>query len=255
MNRHLANEQYLMADWPAPASVQAFTTLRSGGVSSGAYARFNLGLRSGDALASVTTNRQRLMDDWGWSHPPQWLEQVHGAEVVTAQPDGQERQGDAVVSTEVEQPCVVLTADCLPVLFCHTAGTVVAAAHAGWKGLAAGVLENTVKAMRCSPAQIMAWLGPAISQPCFELGPEVREAFVQKNPKMADAFVAGKADRWHGDLYQLARLALNTAGVTQVYGGGFCTVTDDQRFFSYRRDGQASGRMAAVISLRKSTDQ
>ncbi len=251
MKKLLTAEQYLMADWPAPASVQAFTTLRSGGVSIGTYAHFNLGLRSGDELTAVTTNRQRLEDDWNWSHPPQWLEQIHGAKVVTARPDGQERRGDAVISDQLEQPCVVLTADCLPVLLCHTEGAVVAAAHAGWKGLAAGVLENTVKAMKCSPEQVMAWLGPAISQPCFEVGPEVRQTFIEKNSHMARAFLPGKGDRWQGDLYQLARIALSTAGVTQVYGGGFCTMTDDQRFFSYRRDGQASGRMAAVICLRR----
>ena len=250
MKRPLATEQYLLADWPAPDTVQAFSTLRYGGVSTGAYAQFNLGLRSGDDPTNVQTNRQRLVGDWGWEYPPQWLEQVHGAEVVTAQPDGIERCGDAVISQQKEQPCVVLTADCLPVLFCNMAGTVVAAAHAGWKGLAAGVLENTVDAMGCQSSDIMAWLGPAISQPCFEVGPEVRQVFIENNVEMAAAFVPGNGDRWQGNLYQLARMALNMAGVTRVYGGGFCTVTERERFFSYRRDGQASGRMAAVISLR-----
>ena len=240
-------QRYLLPDWPAPATVKACVTRRKGGVSQGTFSSFNLGIRSGDVLEHVLTNRQRLKTDFGWRHEPQWLEQVHGIKVVTAQTDGQERLGDAVWTNQPGLPVAVLTADCLPVLFCNHKGTTVAAAHAGWKGLQAGVLEKTLEAMGEPGTGVMAWLGPAISQAHFEVGPEVRSAFIDVDPAAQKAFVPGDGDRWYGDLYQLAKQRLEKAGVSSIHGGDFCTVSQSQDFFSYRRDGKASGRMATVI--------
>lgn len=242
----MSEDRYLIPDWPAPASVKALVTLRTGGYSQGVFNSFNLGLRSGDDPDVVKKNRALLGEGCHWRYRPQWLKQVHGIEVVTAEPDNIEREGDAVWTDKPGLPCAVLTADCLPVLFCDAAGTRVASAHAGWKGLQAGVLEATVKAMGEAPDQLMAWFGPAISQTHFEVGPEVREAFLQSHPDAEAAFVPGQGDRWYGDLYCLAKQRLEKLGLTQISGGQFCTY-EDQRWFSYRRDGTKSGRFATLI--------
>ncbi|AMO57157.1 laccase [Endozoicomonas montiporae] len=241
--------RYLIPDWPVPAHVKACVTRREGGVSQGNFTSFNMGTRSGDAPEYVQANRQQMHNDFGWSCDPQWLKQVHGTQVVKASGKGQEKEGDAVWTDLPGQPCAILTADCLPVLFCNRSGTRVAAAHAGWKGLQAGVLENTLKALSCPASEVMAWLGPAISQKHFEVGPEVRTAFIDQNPAAEAAFIPGTGDRWHGDLYLLARQRLAAAGVNAVYGGGFCTFEEQKAFFSYRRDGKESGRLASVIWL------
>ncbi|WP_263078550.1 peptidoglycan editing factor PgeF [Endozoicomonas sp. Mp262] len=240
-------ERYISVDWPAPPSIRAFATTRKGGKSSGSYSSFNLGGRSGDDLKNIQDNRQFLTDDWGWPANPCWLKQVHGSNVVHAMDCDPEPEADASFATEAGVPCLVLTADCLPVLFCHQSGHCVAAAHAGWKGLISGVLERTVAAMKCQPSEIMAWLGPAISQSHFEVGPEVRDAFLQGEPGASSAFMAGVGDRWMADLYLLARQRLERAGVHQIYGGDYCTYQQSDLFFSYRRDGKASGRMASAI--------
>ncbi|MCW7553558.1 peptidoglycan editing factor PgeF [Endozoicomonas gorgoniicola] len=243
--------RYLIPDWPAPACVKACVTRREGGVSQGNFSSFNLGIHSGDASEHVLANRHLLREDYGWDCEPQWLRQVHGTQVVKASDSTEELEGDAVWTDSSGLPCAILTADCLPVLFCDRSGSTVAAAHAGWKGLQAGVLENTLKAMPCPASEVMVWLGPAISQKHFEVGPEVRSAFIDIDPQAAAAFIPGTGDRWYGDLYQLARQRLGAAGVSAIYGGGFCTFEQHQAFFSYRRDGKKSGRLASVIWLEK----
>lgn len=242
-----SDHRYLHAQWPAPGHVRALVTTRREGISQGPFASFNMGLYSGDDQEDVWMNRRQIARDFRLSGSPQWLKQVHGTEVIEAESSGEEQEADASVGRSPGVVCAVLAADCLPVLFCDRSGTTVAAAHAGWKGLAAGVLEATVNAMGVNPAELLAWMGPAISQPYFEVGPEVREAFVKVNPTSSRAFRAGKDDRWHGDLYELARIRLHQMGVAGVYGGEFCTVSQPDLFYSYRRDGKQSGRMAALI--------
>ncbi len=237
----------LRPDWPASARICAGTSGRAGGVSRGAYASLNLATHVGDDPAAVAENRRRLRLDLALPSEPHWLEQVHGCAVVTAAPAEEECQADASVATLPGQVCAVLTADCLPVLFCDRAASRVAAAHAGWRGLRAGVLEQTVARLG-EPAELMAWLGPAIGPQAFEVGEEVRTAFVEQQPAAAAAFVPSPAGRWLADLYLLARQRLAAVGVTAVYGGHWCTHGDAERFYSYRRDG-TTGRMASLIWL------
>ena len=241
----MADLALIRPDWPAPPGVQAAMTLRTGGVSTGPYASLNLGDHVGDEPAAVVENRRRLREALGLPSEPLWLEQVHGTAVAGFEGAGRPR-ADAAVALAPAQVCAVMVADCLPVLLADRVGTCVAAAHAGWRGLAAGVLEATVAALPADPAQLTAWLGPAIGPEAFEVGPEVREAFLAVDPESADAFRRGKGDRWLADAYRLARQRLARAGVTDVHGGGLCTVSDPSRFFSYRRDG-VTGRMAALI--------
>ena len=236
--------ELVIPDWPAPPSVHAFTTTRAGGVSEGRWESMNLGDRCGDKSGSVLENRRRLRELL--PSDPIWPRQVHGTGVIDY--DGAadtESEADAVVSTRPGRVCAVLTADCLPVLLCNQAGSAVAAAHAGWRGLAAGILEETVRALAVAPGEILAWLGPGIGAGAYEVGDEVREAFVGFDHHAADAFTP-RGDRWLADLYGLARQRLSRIGVSHVHGGNFCTYTEDMRFFSHRRDG-ASGRMATVI--------
>lgn len=237
----------IIPDWPAPARIKAISTTRMGGISTGCYASLNLGDHVGDDPRTVATNRQLL----GQRLPiePLWLTQVHGKTVVDAACTCPHAEADAAISRMANRICTIMTADCLPVLLCDKYGTAVGAAHAGWRGLNAGILEATVNAMR-SPAQdILAWLGPAIGPDAFEVGEEVRTAFMAYDTKAAQAFRPGKqAGKWHADLYLLARQRLADCGVTQVYGGDRCTFTESDTFFSYRRDGQ-TGRTASLIWL------
>ncbi len=237
----------IQPDWPAPANVRCVSTTRAGGVSTGRYASLNLGKSSGDDLAAVEQNRQRLYTALHLPAQPSWIHQVHGPRVVRAPLDAATPEADACFTTETAVVCLVQTADCLPVLFCDDAGTTVAAAHAGWRGIAAGVLENTVRALPAPPETLIAWLGPAIGPDAFEVGDEVRDAFVGASTDARSAFKRGANDsKWMCDLYALARLRLRDAGVARTFGGGLCTYSDAQRFFSYRRDG-ACGRMATLI--------
>jgi polyphenol oxidase len=237
--------QFLFPDWPAPANIQALVTTRTGGLSQHPYASFNLGDHVGDHPDSVAANRAILRQHC--PAEPKWLKQVHGSAVAQADEVLQSPvEADASVAFRSATVCAVLTADCLPVLFCDRAGSCVAAAHAGWRGLAAGVLEACIAAMLCKPDHILAWLGPAIGPAAFEVGSEVREVFVRDLPAAASAFRPGRSGKWLADIYTLARLRLARSGVTAVYGGGECTFTDHRRFFSYRRDG-ATGRMASLI--------
>ena len=239
-------EHLIIPDWPAPMNVRALQTTRTGGVSSAPYDSLNLGDHVGDAPLAV--ERNRILLNKLLPSEPVWLNQVHGTVVSDADTASCLPQADACVARHRASVCVVMTADCLPILLCDTQGTVVGAAHAGWKGLAAGVIEATVKSMDVAPENIMAWLGPAISQDAFEVGEEVREAFIAIQPHSALAFIPGRKGRWFADLCTLARLRLNAFGITRIHGGGSCTYREYERYFSYRRDG-ATGRMGTFIWL------
>lgn len=242
-------DAWIRPEWPAPEGVEAAVSTRQGpGVSLGPYGRLNLGLRSGDDLGAVAANRASVVTALGLPAAPLWLRQVHGTDVADASADATpESVADAAVARGPGQVLAILTADCLPVLFASADGQVIGAAHAGWRGLAAGVLENTVKAMDAEGIQ--AWLGPAIGGRSYEVGEEVRDAFVAHDPGAAEAFEATRPGHWLCDLYVLARRRLAAAGITQVSGGGFDTFTDE-RLFSYRRDGAQSGRFASLIWTR-----
>ena len=235
--------------WPAPPPVRAVITGRSGGVSPGAYAQLNLSLRCGDDPRAVQENRARLRRVLGLPRDPVWLQQVHGNRVVDLPSADDEPVADASVSRTAGVACVVLTADCLPVLFCADDGSVVAAAHAGWRGLAGGVIEATLAALRVDPARVLAWLGPAIGPDSFEVGTDVYRAFVDGDAGAAAAFrplpMAGK---FHADLFALARRRLRAAGVTRIFGGGVDTFSRGAQFFSFRRD-RVTGRQAALVWL------
>lgn len=235
-------------DWPAPPNVRAATTLRAGGVSTGPFASLNLGAHVGDDSAAIVENRARVRAALHLPGEPAWLNQVHGANVVHAAPAMNPPTADASIALEPRCVCAVLTADCLPVLLCDRTGTRVAAAHAGWRGLVGGVLEHAVRALDAAPANLIAWLGPAIEQEAFEVGGEVREQFIERDASSAQAFAENTRGRWQADICALARLELAKLGVPDVYGGGFRCHADRERFFSYRRDGQ-TGRMATLIWL------
>ena len=247
--------------WPdLPDAFGALATTRRGGVSTGAYddgqggGGLNLGLHTGDDRETVQANRARLQALLPGR--PAWIAQVHGADVVDAaavQPGGPACTGDASISTVPGAVCAILTADCLPVLFADLGGKVAGAAHAGWRGLAGGVLEQTVAAMRAAGAgEITAWLGPAIGPDAFEVGPDVKAAFEAALPgQVADAFRAypDRPGKYLADIYLLARRTLARAGITRVHGGGRCTATETDWFYSYRRDG-VTGRQASLIWLK-----
>lgn len=239
-------EHCIIPDWPAPLNVKALQTTRAGGVSSAPYDSLNLGDHVGDAALAVERNRISL--NTLLPSEPVWLKQVHGTVVVNADMASCLPQADACIARHRAAVCVVMTADCLPVLLCDTQGSVVGAAHAGWRGLAAGVIEATVLAMDVAPQQLMAWLGPAISQQAFEVGDEVRAEFVGADAQAAAAFIPGQPGKWFADIYALAHLRLKALGVTGIYGGDHCTWQDRERFYSYRRDG-ATGRMGSFIWL------
>lgn len=268
-------EHCIVPDWPAPERVKALQTTRRGGVSLAPYDSLNLGSHVGDNPLAVARNRMLL--NTLLPSEPVWLEQVHGAAVADADAAGCRVQADACIARQRGSVCVVMTADCLPVLLCDKKSTVVGAVHAGWKGLAAGVIEATVQAMDVAPQSLMAWLGPAIGQQAFEVGDEVRAAFVAAQPQAAAAFIPGQSGKclaitsdlasvvdspsrtanssisgmsrvWFADIYALARLRLNALGITQIYGGGRCTYREREKFFSYRRDG-VTGRMGTFIWL------
>lgn len=248
---------FLRPDWPAPANVVALTSTRAGGGSKAPFDTFNLGDHVGDEPAAVARNRQQLVEACPGLAAISWLEQVHGIEVVAAK-SGPAQRADAQFTQAPGLGCAVMTADCLPVLFCDRAGTQIAAAHAGWRGLCTGVLEATI-AKFADPSQVLVWLGPAIGPSNFEVGAEVRDQFIAATPALApkiDACFAVTANEGHflADIYALARLRLHAAGVTAIYGGGLCTVAAPQYFYSYRRDG-VTGRMASLIYLMADADR
>lgn len=241
-------DELIRPDWPAPERVRACISTRVGGVSTGVYAGLNVGAHVGDLAADVERNRALLARSAGSPAQPRWLEQVHGTQVAELTGDEPSGPADAAFTRRASEVCVILTADCLPVLFADIEGTVVAAAHAGWRGLAAGILENTIAAMGVGPGQLLAWLGPAIGPEAYEVDEQVYAAFVEPDPGAAAAFRSVRPGHWLADLYALARRRLAAAGMRSVFGGGFCTYTDAERFYSYRRDGEC-GRMASLIWL------
>jgi len=249
------SNEWIVPDWPAPPNVRSLLTTRKGGASLGPYASLNLGRHVGDDPLAVATNRARVSERLAGAGEPLWLEQVHGTRVVDAaifSSNEAPPQADAAFSRSAGVVCVVMTADCLPVLFCDDDGSVVAVAHAGWRGLLAGVLEETMVAMGVPGSALMAYLGPAIGPQAFAVGDEVRSAFVAADAKAARAFTPSPPDKWLADIYLLARQRLAGQGVERIFGGSYCTVSEADRFFSYRRDGR-TGRMAAMIWLDRAT--
>lgn len=244
---------WIIPDWPAPGNVRALFTTRKGGVSNGVngtYASLNLGAHVNDNSADVAHNRALLRRYL--PSEPKWLKQVHGTSPVSVDHvTAAIPEGDAAFSREQGTVCIVMVADCLPVFLCDATGTTVGIVHAGWRGLAGGIIERSIAAMQMDCGKLMAWLGPAIGPDRFEVGADVYETFVQHDERAAQAFVSrGDHDegKWLADIFQLARQRLASMGITEIYGGGICTFSDPGRFFSYRRDGE-TGRMAALIWL------
>jgi polyphenol oxidase len=248
------NANIIVPHWPAPKNIHAFTTLRHGlGLSSPPFDRFNLGNHlspQGDDPAVVEKNRALLVHEYALPNPPHWLKQVHGVDVLRCVDRPENHHGeyiaDASVTANKNIVLSILTADCLPVLFCNAAGNEVAAAHAGWRGLVGGVLENTVNAMTTVPENIIAWLGPAAGPKAYEIGMEVRDAFLRLDASADAAFTNTRENHWRVDLYQLARMRLQSIGVKNIYGGDHCTISEPEKFFSHRRE-QRTGRMASLI--------
>jgi polyphenol oxidase len=240
----------LIPDWPAPARVRSAMTLRTGGVSAAPCDTLNLGTHVGDDPSAVMENRKRVRESLHLPSEPVWLEQVHGTSVLNLDEHSSATpaRADAATTRIVGKVCAIQVADCMPILLASSDGKVIGAAHAGWRGLAGGVLEATVAALAQPPGSLIAWLGPAISQPHFEVGDEVRAAFVETDSKAAAAFTRNARDRWQCDLYTLARQRLTALGIRHISGGGWCTYAESERFFSFRRDGRC-GRMAALIWL------
>ena len=239
--------ELIAPDWPAPPSVRAFTTTRIGGESGSPYDSLNLGVGVGDAPAVVDRNRARVRTCLGLDHEPCWLEQVHGSNIVLAARYDCAPRADASVGDAGSPPCVVLTADCLPVVLCDTSGTRIGIAHAGWRGLASGVIARCIDFMDRPGRELLAWLGPAIGPESYEVGSEVREACLAAAPGAGSAFVPSPARKghWLANLYAIASCQLASLGVVRTYGGGFCTFADKHRFFSHRRDG-TTGRFATL---------
>ena len=242
----MAEAALIHPDWPAPAGVRAVSSTRLGGFSQAPWGGLNLGGHVGDEPSAVAANRRQLFQMIGLPESACWLQQVHGARVVPASRQGCE--ADASITGQPGEVCAVMTADCLPLLLCDLQGTRVAAVHAGWRGLAAGVIENTLDGFACPARDILAWMGPAIGPSAFEVGAEVRQVFIEQDEQASQAFKPGLGDRWLADIYLLARLKLRRKGTWRIFGGDYCTYSDPGRFFSYRRDGQ-TGRMASLIWL------
>lgn len=233
------------ADWPVPAGVRTWQTMRPGGVSTGPWSSFNLGLHVGDRAEAVAVNRSRLQSALGLPAAPRWLEQVHGRRILRFD-DGESGPADGAVTSRAGVVLAVMTADCLPVLLAARDGRRIGAAHAGWRGLAAGVLAAAVAAFDLAPSALLAWLGPAIGPAAFEVGDEVRAACLARDPGAGEAFAPNARGRWQADLARLARRQLEQAGVEAVYGRPSCTFADASRFFSHRREAPC-GRMASLI--------
>jgi YfiH family protein len=243
-----APHDWITPGWPAPARVHSLITTRNGGTSRGPHASFNLGLRAGDDPAAVEANRRLLRKHL--PRDPVWLKQVHGSRVVRADEIGDSPEADAAYTRDPGTVCAVMVADCMPVLLCDARATVVGVAHAGWRGLSSGVIENTIAAMQVPTTELLAFLGPAIGPESFQVGADVRDAFLASDPAADSAFTPQREGKWLADLFQLGRQRLIRQGVTRIYGGGLCTVRDAARFYSYRRD-KTTGRMGALIWLDK----
>jgi YfiH family protein len=240
---------FLIPDWPAPTNVKAYTTLRMRlGVSQAPYQQFNLAAHVGDSLANVQQNRLLLKQHLALPAEPTWIKQTHSQIALSAESFNLDQEADATYAQQPNQVCIILTADCLPILICDRAGNQVAAIHAGWRGILSGIIENTLKKLTAKPEELLVWLGPAISQSNYEVGDEMRDLFLQDNPTSEVAFIPSTSNkRWLASLNELARLRLQAQGVASIYGGDHCTFADSKRFFSYRRDGQQTGRIASLI--------
>jgi YfiH family protein len=238
--------QWLAPDWPVPRGVRVISTMRGGGVSDGRYASLNLGDHVEDDAARVAENRRQLKSAARLPAEPDWLRQVHGAAVADLEQPMVSKTADAAVTRQVGRVCAILTADCLPIILAARSGEAVAAAHAGWRGLAAGVIESAVRALGLPGEQLQAWIGPAIGPKNFEVGAEVREAFVTGDAAAESAFRPNARGRFMADLGLLAKQRLERLGIHHIYGGGECTYADPKRFFSHRRDG-ITGRQATLI--------
>ncbi len=247
MVRMLNNSDLIIPDWPAPSTVHAIQTTRQGGFSNAPFKSLNLAAHVQDHPITVAKNRQ-LLNQFVPSEPV-WLNQVHGINVIDAGLSACVQDADASFTTQTNVVCVTMTADCLPVLLCDKQGTAVAAIHAGWRSLCDGVIEHTVRAMGFEAKNLLAWLGPAIGPDAFEVGSEVRQAFIEKDANATKAFQP-HADKWLANLYLIATQRLNNVGVKAIYGGGDCTYSSPERYFSFRRDG-ITGRMATMIWLAK----
>ena len=235
---------WITADWPAPANINAVTTLRTGGISQGEFSSLNPADHVNDKLQHVLENRQRIKTMLALPSDPVWLQQTHGIQAVCADRVTGIPEADASYTAQSSVVCTVLTADCLPILLCDLQGTSIAAIHGGWRGLLNGIIESTLCKM--PRGEFMAWLGPAIGAQSFEVGDDVRNAFIDKSEQFGAAFKNHANGKYLADIYQLARILLNNAGIRQIYGGQYCTVRESERFFSYRRDGQ-TGRMATMV--------
>lgn len=240
--------EVISANWPAPVNVRTLTTTRTGGVSNGPYESLNLGDHVGDDLGAVRQNRKRLHETLALPAEPLWLKQVHGVRVVNAAAIAPGVEADGTWTDRPGVVCAVLTADCLPIFLCDRQGTKVALLHAGWRGLAGGIVESGLRAMNMPGEELLVWLGPAIGPDAYEVGDDVRRAFADDDPGAAEAFRPAGAGHWYADMYALARRQLRQRGVCAVYGGDRCTLRERETFYSFRRDG-ATGRMASLIWL------
>lgn len=238
--------EFIKADWPAPPNIHAYTTTRLNGTSPSPFHGFNLATHVGDELNNVITNRLALQKKLLLPSPPVWLNQTHSTVIIDAALASETPTADASYTTQPHVVCAVLTADCLPLLICDRAGTVVSAIHAGWRGLANGVIEAAINALPVKPADLLVWLGPAISAEVFEVGADVVSAFTQSDAQAIDAFVSIDSSHWLCDLNKLAEMRLARLGVAQVYGGDRCTYTEKNLFYSFRREGK-TGRIATLI--------
>ena len=242
----MTTSELIIPNWLAPDNIKAISTTRHGGYSRPPYDNMNLGAHVGDDKLLVSQNRQQLIQLANLPESPRWLQQVHGTHIIDSADWQADIEADAIFSQHANHVCTVMTADCLPLLLCNQQGDTVAAIHVGWRGLAAGIIEKALKAFSGDASTIMAWLGPAIGPTQFEVGQEVYDTFVHETPNAAEAFIATDNHHYLADIYSLARQNLQKKGITNIFGGEFCTVTDNERFFSYRRDG-ITGRMASMI--------
>jgi YfiH family protein len=242
---------FIKPTWPAPKNIHAFSTTRNKGNSLHPYASFNLAKHVGDSASHVQLNRQLLRDELNLPSEPIWLEQVHSTHVIQAeeaQEQGYLPQADASIASSPNIVCTIMVADCLPILICDRQGTMVSAVHAGWRGLANGIIESTIDRIKKSPEELLVWLGPAIGPSVYEVSEDVLESFISQDQLAIEAFKSKPNKKWLANLYLLARMRLNNLGITSIYGGDYCTFSDQQNFFSFRRDG-ITGRMASLIWL------
>ena len=241
------DEHYILPSWPAPNNILCFSTLRTGGYSQAPYCSFNIASHVGDRPQNVIKNRHKLINDWGLISPPSWLKQHHGTACIKLNNTTTNLFADASTTRQLNTPCAVMTADCLPILICNKQGTEIAAIHAGWRGLAAGIINSTIQQCQSAPGSLLAWLGPAIGVDAFTINEDIKQLFVNKDSAYHQGF-AGHDRNLRADIFDLARINLEILGINQIYGGKYCTYRDSKQFFSYRRN-QQTGRMAHLICI------